>query len=511
MKSALGVKLCALVVCMVAIALGSLAAPVEARGYALVSAGAPHDKQHYGWYWGATSGMYNVLRERYGYWDEDIYFLFCDGHNNDARVDRTATKANIEWALRQIASKAKATDVVFCYFVGHGGHQGSNSTYEATDGSILDTTMASWASGIGSSSQVFCFSQCNSGHFPAALAHSGRTVMTSCTVNESNAAAWAEPIRDAFNMAAGADTNGDKRVSVAEAYNYALRRVQHYYQQHYRRQTEHSQIDDNQDGRSSYGILPTAGHGTFAGSQFLGHGCGQIQMGVIQAKAGQQVTFPHAFTRSPTIVVSAQRAERALAAAAVDNAKTGFRLALRDHAGNAVKQNAWIQWVATVPSDSGIMQSGTQWVAHSGTRIKFAQSFSGTPVIVTNAQRQGVALLSGALDNAATGFRIATKNDQDQAVNGAWVQWIALRPPLDLTGLQAKGAVRLCNDRVRLTFSPAFATNPTIIASAQRQGGHADMACGVSNAKTGCLVYITQHDGARAANSWLQWLAFSLR
>ncbi len=87
------------VVFLVAMALSPPAwSPREAeagRRFAVICAGAPHDAQHYRWYWGATSGMFNVLQERYGYAEENIYFLFCDDHKNDSRVDSVATKANL--------------------------------------------------------------------------------------------------------------------------------------------------------------------------------------------------------------------------------------------------------------------------------------------------------------------------------------------------------------------------------------------------------------------------------
>jgi hypothetical protein len=79
--------------------------------------------------------------------------------------------------------------------------------------------------------QTYVFTQCNSGHFCNALAAQGTVILTSTTKDEVNRKAFAEPIRDALNMTSGADANGD--------------------------------------GTSSYGVLPTGGHGTLALSRYL--------------------------------------------------------------------------------------------------------------------------------------------------------------------------------------------------------------------------------------------------
>ena len=236
------------------------------RLYAVVVGGENAGNPHYDWYWGATSGMYNVLKTRYGCSDADITFLFCDTHSGDSRVDGVATKANVQAAFTTLRTKMKTGDKLFCYFVGHGVYTGGVSTYNTVGADMADSELNSWRQGLPAE-QTYVFTQCFSGHFCAALARAGTVILTSTSKDETNSKAFAEPIRDAFNMVAGADANGDGKVSAGEAYNYALTNVKQQFGTS--PVIEFCQAEDNGDGASSYGLLPTAGHGALALARFL--------------------------------------------------------------------------------------------------------------------------------------------------------------------------------------------------------------------------------------------------
>lgn len=60
---------------------------------------------------------------------------------------------------------------------------------------------------------------------------------------------------------------------------------------------------------------------------------------------GEHITFDTAFASPPVIVTGAQYSWDPKIACAVNNAATGFDLALKDNAGNTVS-NAWVQWIA---------------------------------------------------------------------------------------------------------------------------------------------------------------------
>jgi len=234
--------------------------------YAIISGGENTGNPYYDWYWAATTGMYDVLKNRYGVSDSRIIFLFCDTHGSDSRVDGVSTKTNVQNAFTTLKGLMKPDDRLFCYFVGHGLYTGGKSTYDTVGVDITDAEMNTYRQGLPSN-QTFVFTQCRSGHFCNALAAQGTVVITSCRYDEDNYKAFAEPIRDALNMVAGADANNDGLVSIGEAYNYARANVVQQYAG--ASLLEHCQSEDNGDGTSSYCALPCSGHGTLALSRFL--------------------------------------------------------------------------------------------------------------------------------------------------------------------------------------------------------------------------------------------------
>lgn len=239
------------------------------KHYAVICAGSYGDKQHYDWYWGATSGMYEVLKNRYSYKDENIYFLFSDNHEGDSRIDYVSTKQNISKTFALLSEKMLADDTLFCYFVGHGSQSPKGSDYATIDGSLLDSQLNAFRSGIVSPTQTYVFTQCNSGGFCKALSKDGTVVITSTQVDEPNMAGFAEAIHDALNDAKGADSDGNGKVSIGEAYNYTLDSISSWYKQQGIPLPEHCQIEDNGDGVGSYGKLPVSGHGEIALSRYL--------------------------------------------------------------------------------------------------------------------------------------------------------------------------------------------------------------------------------------------------
>ena len=59
------------------------------------------------------------------------------------------------------------------------------------------------------------------------------------------------------------------RLFIGEAYSFALVSVRRWYKERNRPLTEHCQIEDDGDGRSGHGLLPTSRHGQIALRRFL--------------------------------------------------------------------------------------------------------------------------------------------------------------------------------------------------------------------------------------------------
>ena len=70
----------------------------------------------------------------------------------------------------------------------------------------------------------------------------------------------------------GADADKDQRVSVLEAFTYARREVERFYEKGHLLATEHAVLDDNGDGTGSSVPDPATGDGAMARRVFLGGG-----------------------------------------------------------------------------------------------------------------------------------------------------------------------------------------------------------------------------------------------
>jgi hypothetical protein len=124
--------------------------------------------------------------------------------------------------------------------------------------------------GLGAQDVVFVNTASASGDFVKALCGRGRTIVTATrSALERNETAFARHFVDAFT-GDGADADKDQRISLLEAFDYARREVQRFYEKDRRLLTEHAVLDDNGDGVGSSDPGPKAADGAVARTVFLG-------------------------------------------------------------------------------------------------------------------------------------------------------------------------------------------------------------------------------------------------
>jgi|GEM_PF-3838006 len=263
-------------------------------------------------------------------------------------------------------------------------------------------------------------------------------------------------------------------------------------------------------GASVYGEIIVRSE---SGPHITATSLGEIQCGVQWLSHGDVVKFPRAFSSVPTIVVSAQKGGLALAAAAVDNSTTGFRLAVYDINGAPVTTGAWVQWLAVVPTPNAPIRTEVAQ-RRNGDYVAFNPPLPGYPVIICSAQRGGVPLLACAVNNSAEGFILALRDlDGNPVTDGAWVQTVAVVIPSDkdaYQGLELQAAVQRADSAGTINFGQQFAEVPAILTSAQKYG-IALAACAVDNARNGFWLAMSDHDGLPVSQAWLQWLAIRPR
>ena len=229
------------------------------------------------------------------------------------------------------------------------------------------------------------------------------------------------------------------------------------------------------------------------------------------ASNGTRLKYGGTFAAPPVVITSAYLlskpdylSARALSSCAVDNSTTQFTMSIYDENGNPVT-DAWVQWIAVTPMASKNVQGGIMQ-ASDGQIISFPE-LPGNPVIVTNAQKGGKAILSGAASNTPRDFKLVLRDANGNSVQNAWVEWVAVLPGNQNS---LRGAVAQMSTGASVTCSPAFLDRAIFVSSGQ--AGLEPYAAALwqnpgNPSNTGKLSLI-RHDGTTGASIWTQWLAY---
>ncbi len=216
---------------------GAVVQAIKAPYAVLIAGGASPANNHIR-YWNDLVAMYTILTSK-GYPASNITVIYADGvpKSNAMPVHYSASKANIATAFTNLASKVGSENDVYIMLNDHGsqlsgGHAGLCLWYDT----MSDTEFAAQVNKITKFRRmVIQMKQCYSGGFVDDLTAPNRVVMASCAANQVS---WAKATLDfgeftywymsalkgSFVDGAGpvnADTTGDGKVSMVEAWNYA--------------------------------------------------------------------------------------------------------------------------------------------------------------------------------------------------------------------------------------------------------------------------------------------------
>ena len=216
----------------------------------------------------------DVARKRYGVPDSEVVYLAEEGVK-DPRIAGVSTKANVEAALARFAKRAAAGDEVVIVLIGHGSGSGEDSKISLPGPDLSARDFARDLAPFSSQQVAFVDLTSASGDMLPVLSAANRIVITATKSSfERNESVFAKHFIAAFT-GDGADVDKDGRVSLLEAYRYALTETKRYYDDQGRLQTEHAQLDDDGDkkGTAEPEIRVAGnGEGALARRIFLGGG-----------------------------------------------------------------------------------------------------------------------------------------------------------------------------------------------------------------------------------------------
>ena len=183
-----------------------------------------------------------------------------------------ASREAVQKALGEVAQRARPGDLVFILLIGHGGSQAGESRFNLPGPDMTAADFAPLLAALAKQEVVFVNTASASGDFVKALSGKGRTIVTATkSAMERNQTEFPSYFVQAFSEE-GADADKDQRVSVLEAFTYARREVERFYEKGHLLATEHAVLDDNGDGTGSATPDPATGDGAVARRLFLGGG-----------------------------------------------------------------------------------------------------------------------------------------------------------------------------------------------------------------------------------------------
>jgi len=224
--------------------------------------------------WATT--LIDAATERYELPDENVTYLAEKVEVAPDFVDGRSTRENVEQALALVTEQAAPNDHVLVLLIGHGSYQNGESRFNLPGRDLTAEDYAVLLDPLQSQRVSFINAATSSGGFIEALSGEGRTVVTATR----SGGQWNETVFGGYFVAAFADgeaesdQNKDGRVSVLEAFEYAVLQVARVYESDGRLQTEHALLDDNGDKEGTREPDPLASDGALARTLFLTGGDG---------------------------------------------------------------------------------------------------------------------------------------------------------------------------------------------------------------------------------------------
>jgi hypothetical protein len=175
--------------------------------------------------------------------------------------EKESTRESVQKTLGEVARGSAPGDLVFILLIGHGSYQQGESRFNLRGPDMTAADFVPLLDALDSRTVVFVNTASESGDFVKALTGKGRTIVTATkSAQERNETAFARHFVDAF-ATGGADADKDQRVSVLEAFDYARREVQRFFEKERRLLTEHAVLEDGREGALARTVFLGPGDG----------------------------------------------------------------------------------------------------------------------------------------------------------------------------------------------------------------------------------------------------------
>jgi hypothetical protein len=221
-----------------------LHAPAAAgQAHVLIVGGLGGERRYVDYFheWGVK--MYDAARERFGLPAENVILLTEDPQRDRARIAGESRREDVERAIASMAARAAPDDRILIILFGHGSADSRGSRVNLPGPDLTAVEYAELISAFTTQPLVFVNTASASGDFHGPLAGPNRTIITATrSGGERNETMFGGYFVAAF-AEEGADTDRDGRVTVTEAFEYAVRETQRFYQTANRLQMENARME----------------------------------------------------------------------------------------------------------------------------------------------------------------------------------------------------------------------------------------------------------------------------
>jgi len=250
-----GVALCAL------IAVGAM--PARAQTHLVIVSGLGGEPRFTQVFAQLSESLATAAAKRFAIPDSDIVWLGEDAATRAPHFAGESTKENVERVLTRLAARAGSGDQIVIVLVGHGSGEREDSKLSIPGVDLTARDFGQLLAKFPTQKVAFVDLSSASGDMLPLLAAPNRVIITATKSSfERNESHFGQFFVDALTKDV-ADTDKDGRVSLLEAFRYAVAETKRLYDDDSRLQTEHAQLDDmgaragvdDPDGHSGQGVL----------------------------------------------------------------------------------------------------------------------------------------------------------------------------------------------------------------------------------------------------------------
>ena len=238
----------------------------------LLVVGLGGDAEYRELFHGWATDLIAASTERLGVVADHIVYLGERPGDAPGVIADRSTKESMASALAEMARTAGPEDRILVVLIGHGTGQGEEVEFNLPGPDLTPQELDVMLSDFPTQTVGVVNTTPSSGPFVGVLSGPNRVILTATrTAQEKNetqfGAFFVEALREDVS-----DLDKDGRVSLLEAYQYAQREVERYYESQNLLATEHSLLDDDGDGEGSTELNDEATDGAVARTFWLGPG-----------------------------------------------------------------------------------------------------------------------------------------------------------------------------------------------------------------------------------------------